>query len=456
MTCHVLIGHLGNIEPTVSGSAGEVVTNVHLATVDGRLEHGVGKTLRDLNDVGVCPTEIGVDLLLFAALVHAADTRIARATESQDTWTREIRIVTPVSAPERWSACAELLAEMLNFLSGDLWCLEFVARPAAFGSLRPSKPTSVAQAFDQVSLFSGGLDSLIGAIDVLERGATPLLVSHASEGATSDAQGTCFDGLTKHYATRTFSRVRAWITFQEGLVSDVRAESTTRGRSFLFIALGVAAGTGLGQAFALAVPENGLIALNVPLDVLRLGSLSTRTTHPFYLARWNDLLTALGISGVVQNPYWNRTKGEMVTECLNGALLKQLVPASMSCSSPAKARWQGQKGHGSEHCGYCLPCLIRRAAIEKAWGRGHDPTTYTLADLRNHALDTNQSEGQQVRSFQMGIARLKSKPGIENFLIHKPGSLRDEASRLPELAAVYRRGMEEVGELLSGVTATPS
>ena len=63
--------------------------------------------------------------------------------------------------------------------------------------------------------------------------------------------------------------------------------------------------------FTHKVPENGLIAVNVPLDPLRLGALSTRTTHPFYIARWNDALDALGITGRIENPYWDRTKGEM-------------------------------------------------------------------------------------------------------------------------------------------------
>jgi hypothetical protein len=103
-----------------------------------------------------------------------------------------------------------------------------------------------------------------------------------------------------------------------------------------------------------------------------------------------------------------------------------------------------------------MPCLIRRAAINKAWGSDHDPTTYALADLTNRDLDTRQSEGQQVRSFQLAIARLKSKRGIEHLLIHKPGSLRDEAAHLSALAAMYRRGIEEVGVLLSHVTAKPS
>ena len=124
----------------------------------------------------------------------------------------------------------------------------------------------------------------------------------------------------------------------------------------------------MSKAFTLRVPENGLIALNVPLDPLRLGSNSTRTTHPYYMARWNDLLTELGIEGRVENPYWDKTKGEMAAGCLNAALLAKLAPDSLSCSSPTKGRWQGL---GIEHCGYCLPCLIRRAALESAWGTGN-------------------------------------------------------------------------------------
>jgi hypothetical protein len=233
----------------------------------------------------------------------------------------------------------------------------------------------------------------------------------------------------------------------------VKREDSTRGRSFLFFALGVVAGIGLKRAFTLRVPENGLIAVNVPLDALRLGSLSTRTTHPFYIGRWNQLLSQLDISGKIDNPYWNRTKGEMVAACANQALLKELAPRSLSCAAPTKARWQK---HGTEHCGYCLPCLIRRASVEYAWGKGGDKTTYTRANLEAQPLNTLRAEGLQVRSFQYAIARLQAKPGLEKLLIHKPGSLADNPSRVEELAAVYRRGMLEVAALLKNVRTIPS
>jgi hypothetical protein len=404
--------------------------------------------LTDLKAKNVYPTEIGLDLLVTAAHVYAADTRISRATESDDAWTREIRVVVPVSDVARWNAAAPLLARTLNFLTGDRWTIQFRPRPTKFKQLVP-QPDLIAPLFTAVSLFSGGLDSLIGAIDQLEAGGVPLLVSHASEPAVSKSQDDCFELLKNHYAKSRFERLRTWMAFPQELVRNVASEDTTRGRSFLFFALGAFAGSGLRQDFVVYAPENGLIALNVPLDTLRLGALSTRTTHPFYIARWNELLGALGIPGRIENPYWNKTKGEMAAGCRNPALLKRIVPSTLSCASPTKGRWQG---HGTRHCGYCLPCLIRRASLA-AIG---DSTTYTVANLRAQVWDPRTATGEQIRSFQYAIDRLRARPGIEKLLIHKPGPLADNPAILGDLAGVYKRGLEEVGSLLSGVCTRPT
>ena len=432
----------------------EVETRLDLVVGDRSLGHGIGHALTDLSRLGVSPSEMGVDVLVLAAHVHAADTRVSRDSESQDGWTRELRLIVPVSDPDRWHAVAPTFVRLLNFLTGDRWSLGFRARPRRFARVAMTPPARLfGPTFDDLALFSGGLDSLIGAIDALEAGRTPLLISHAGEGATSDAQGTIFDALKTHYRGRAFDRLRLWMAFPDGFVRGSVGENTTRGRSFLFFALGVFAGTGLEGPFTLKVPENGLIAVNVPLDPLRLGALSTRTTHPFYIARWNDALTGLGISGRIENPYWDRTKGEMAEACANPTLLRQLTPSSLSCASPTKGRWQGL---GTQHCGYCLPCLIRRAALLKGLRPDTDPTVYTVPDLAAQVLDTRQSEGVQVRSFQLAIERLRARPALAPILIHKPGPLFDESpQRQAALADVYRRGLEEVGALLTGVRTRP-
>lgn len=455
MRRHCIIGRFGRGDRArVPTADDEVATRLNLVASERWLDHGIGRALDDLAELGVFPSEVGLDLLVLAAHVHAADTRIARATESQDDWTREIRIVVPVSDPDRWVTAAPVLERMLDFVTGDRWFTHFRTRPRGFAAAVPRKPSRlIPPPFDSLALFSGGLDSLIGTIDALVAGRIPLLVSHAGEGATSNAQQTCFHALKKHYRRRPFDRLRVWMNFPNGLVHGVDKENSTRGRSFLFFAIGVLAGTGFDGTFTLRVPENGFIAINVPLDPLRLGALSTRTTHPFYMARWNDLLATLGIAGRLENPYWNKTKGEMVSACRNRALLTRLVSSSLSCSSPTKGRWRRR---GIEHCGYCLPCLIRRAAIETGLGPGADPTTYTVQDLSAQILDTRKAEGQQVRSFQFAVERLRARPDLARFLIHNQGPLSDRPpAHLDDLAGVYRRGMDEVAALLAGVRAEP-
>lgn len=190
----------------------------------------------------------------------------------------------------------------------------------------------------------------------------------------------------------------------------------------------------------------------MPLDPLRLGSLSTRTTHPFYMTRWNDLTAKLGIPGRVENLYWDKTKGEMVAACANKKLLSNIIPSAISCSSPTKGRWQGR---GIGHCGYCVPCIIRRAALLKGLNNS-DPTTYSIPDLTARILDTLQAEGQQIRSFLFAIEQLQTNPGLAKLLIHKPGPLSNEIhTNLEALASVYQRGMNEIAALLAGVRTQP-
>jgi hypothetical protein len=450
MTRHLIQGHYGSADRANLAAAGadEKPTRFDLVAYDKVLDFGIGAALTDLKAKKVFPSEIALDLVVIAAQVYAADTRISRATESDDEWTREIRVVVPVSDIARWNAAIPVLERMLNFLTGDRWTIQFRPRPTRFAQIVPQADLIVPP-FTGVSLFSGGLDSLIGAIDQLQAKCVPLLVSHAGEPAVSKAQDDCFEPLKEHYARLPFERLRTWMAFPKNFVRNVGSEESTRGRSFLFFALGVFAGTGLRRNFVMNAPENGLIALNVPLDTLRLGALSTRTTHPFYIARWNDLLGILEIPGRIENPYWEKTKGEMVQGCANPALLKQLVSVTLSCASPAKGRWQG---HGTQHCGYCLPCLIRRASLASIT----DPTIYTVPNLRAQIWDPQTATGEQIRSFQYAVEQLRARPGIERLLIHKPGPLTDNPKALGALAAVYRRGLEEVGSLLSGVRTRPS
>ena len=64
---------------------------------------------------GIHPSDRAIDLAILAATVTAADTRISRATESQDSWTREIDLYVPVKEPDVWQAHAALIERILQF-----------------------------------------------------------------------------------------------------------------------------------------------------------------------------------------------------------------------------------------------------------------------------------------------------------------------------------------------------
>lgn len=437
--------------PVATSRLDTQTTDINFLSDQGYLNVGLGQALIALNSLGLTPSEKSVDLALLAAAVTAADTRISRG-DAQDAWTREIDVYLPVDDPQLWSSLAPLIVNLLNFLTGDRWGVHFRPRPALGRGLAPEQthlrmvnPTSVC-------LFSGGLDSFIGAIDLFSEGQAPLLVSHYWDGLTSSYQTGCAELLTAHFG-RSLEHVRARVGFPSGMIDD-KGEDTLRGRSFLFFSLAAMAADAVGGDVIIHVPENGLISLNVPLDPLRVGSLSTRTTHPYYMARFDELLCGLGIRARLVNPYAFMTKGEMARQCRDQAFLEQTAGSTMSCSSPLSRRYDPDPAEREpKHCGRCVPCLIRRAALHEAFGS--DDTPYRIADLHAQVLDTNKAEGEHVRSFQLALARLARKPGRARFDIHQPGPLIDYPDRLPDYEAVYKRGLSEVGRLLRGVQARP-
>ncbi|MFK4724714.1 hypothetical protein ABIE89_005814 [Bradyrhizobium niftali] len=454
MTAYGLIGHMGPADqPAQLAGRWQAQFPVDLLNGSRTLGYGMGLVVRSLGKLDVYPSDVGIDVLVLAAMVHAADTRINRVQTSQDGWTRELGISVPVSNPELWTGQRALVEKMLRFLTGDHWTVSFRARPEGMADF-VRRPVAVLQdhGFDSVALFSGGLDSLIGAIDRLQQGSYPLFVSHGGDGAISKPQKDLFMDVASAYRSddREPRRIRLGMSFTGNIAPGVGREESTRGRSFLFIAIAAMAGSGLGRRFSLEVPENGLIALNVPLDAVRLGSLSTRTTHPFYLRRWNQLLSQIAIDGVIVNRYWDKTKGEMMDGCLNQDLLRALAGDSLSCAHPAAGRWVKSATGRHTHCGHCVPCLIRQAAFDHAWGRGNDPTGYRI-DIHQNRLSTQTAEGKQVRAFQYAVARLEGRPDLARILVHKPGPLIEDLADLDGLAGVYSRGITEVGELLRDV-----
>jgi hypothetical protein len=210
----------------------------------------------------------------------------------------------------------------------------------------------------------------------------------------------------------------------------------------MFLGLGVAVASGLG-AQRLIVPENGLISLNVPLTNSRLGSFSTRTTHPFLISLVREILASLGLAMEIELLYRFRTKGEMLAQCSNQSMIARGLRATMSCSHPGANRFAAKDPN--LHCGYCFPCIIRRAAIRASARR--DPTDYAFKDL---GQPLSAKRGSDLRSVKIALDRYRRRPPrLADVLASGPLPVTDDDLR--EYLGVFRRGIDEVREFIARI-----
>ena len=207
MRRHSIIARLGPADRArvEIHTAGSVATQVRFIDGERRFGYGIGQAIDRLTERGIIPSETAVDLMLLAAAANAADTRISRSTESQDSWTREIDLYIPVLDPARWSALAPLIVRTLNFLTGDRWDVFFRDRHRQYTELVRRPRELLPSPHTSVSLFSGGLDSFIGAIDLLAAGENPLFMSHYWDASTS-SQEMCAHRIGAVYGDRAPAR----------------------------------------------------------------------------------------------------------------------------------------------------------------------------------------------------------------------------------------------------------
>jgi 7-cyano-7-deazaguanine synthase in queuosine biosynthesis len=402
----------------------------------------VHEFLTALKKLKLEPSELAMDLLVIACTMYAADTRIERKIYADDSWTRMIDLFIPVSNQAFWHTQKGLLQRIFRFLTGDIWELNFRERsdPSLVLSPRGNRQQyKMPYQTDTVCLFSGGMDSLIGAIDLLEQGIQPLLVGHSKSNDVAPYQENCYNAIKTHYTTLAPEKIYAFVRVPKNNLFGSE-DHTERGRSFLFLTLGSICASALQQQSRLIVPENGMISLNIPLTPLRVGSHSTRTTHPHYFSMMQELFNNMQSGVVIQNPYQFKTKGEMLMECSNNALVAQTE--SMSCSHPS-GRWEGQ---GNGHCGYCVPCIIRQAAFKAAGLTDRFP--YRRNIFAPTGVVIKKAEGADILAFKYQIEKIRQKPAFLTAAIRSTGPLRDDVTPYVE---VYKRALDEVENLLEPI-----
>lgn len=332
------------------------------------------------------------DLLEIAAAVFAADTSTRRGDATRPDlgagWRRSFTFSIPVIRQDIWSMpeMNEALIDAVSFLTGDEVRFSFTKKPGASGRQYPLLDDNTATPFpaSEVILFSGGLDSLAGAMDRLANSADRVvLVSREGRTKETPRQKMLGRHLSRQFSGRVlharFKAARRW-----GRGSD----RTQRSRSLLFAALGYVHARVFG-APKISFYENGIISHNLPISPQIIGTMATRTTHPAALSKLARILDVLadatGQSRIeLANPFRWLTKTEVV-ERLDAAGGAQLISRAVSCTS--------LHGRSREvtHCGACSQCLDRRFAVFAAGLEEHDPASAYQTDVFVGGRDTDRS-----------------------------------------------------------------
>lgn len=301
-----------------------------------------------------------LDLLEIAAYVFAADRltrRGSREAVEYQSWSRRMRFVVRVRDYDFWSTpdVREALTSVLCFATGD------DDYDFTFQDGHATPPTNLFDREDfsivsdgnlAIMLFSGGIDSLAGAVGKLEHSDDHIcLVSHLSQPGTIRTQRALASALKENYR----GRVSAY-EFKTNLQGVVRKEESQRTRSFLYGSIAFALAKAFDQDHFL-IFENGVTSLNFSRREDLLNARASRTTHPQTVGRLGALFSIIAEQSFrIETPFLWLTKTDVV-QYLKETEQRRLLPSSVSCSRISNA------GPNATHCGECFQCVDRRIGI---------------------------------------------------------------------------------------------
>jgi 7-cyano-7-deazaguanine synthase in queuosine biosynthesis len=388
--------------------------------------------------------DVLMDLLEIAVYVFGADQATGRGgpSDTRRLWRRRFQFHIPVRRPELWSRVdvTAALVEVLSFLSDDDYA--FVFRELEHV---PSEQLYLGHlgdqfAADEVVLFSGGLDSLGGAIEEALVGRRRVaLISHDSGSKRKAQIAHLAAEVAARAAPGAVRHVPVWATKREA----VGREYTQRTRSFLYAALATTVASMMGLD-RIRFYENGVTSLNLPIAPQVVGGRATRTTHPQVIEGFAQLFaTILGKRFAVENPFLWHTKTDVVR------LIKEqgggpFIAKAVSCSKTVEAT----KLH--THCGKCSQCIDRRlATLAAGLTDDEDPAEMYKVDLLTGERPFGETRAM-AESFLRRASRLRDISDLDFFTeypevtraLRHVGLSSDTAGQ--QLVALHRRHAEDM------------
>jgi hypothetical protein len=313
------------------------------------------------------------DALLLAAAVEFCDRSLRRPSW---TWGRNIILRLPVHDSGSWKAAAvtNTVTEALNFLTGDLWTLDFRERKRK-EPLRHQRPLNLPLNANAVMPFSDGLDSwCVGTLFECNRDAELVRVRVLSRkvGRRPSDREQPFASIPYDVRTRTNN--------QPG--------SSGRHRGFKFALIsGIAAY--LAKVDTIMMPESGQGALGPALVPVGRAYTDYRT-HPLFTAKMERFLTALfGCRIHYDFPRLRNTKGETLRDAVAVSADSEVWKKTRSCwQHNGRVSVDGKR----RQCGVCAACMLRRLSVHAA-GFEEASQTYVWENLRSPSFAAGAALG---------------------------------------------------------------
>jgi hypothetical protein len=297
-----------------------------------------------------------------------------------------------------------------------------------------------------VLLFSGGLDSLGGAVQEAVAGKRSVaLVSHRSAPKIASRQKTLLEDLQRHCPAKKLFHVPVWVNKDKPLGK----EYTQRTRSFLYASLAAVVARIFGLP-RIRFYENGVVSINLPISPQVVGGRATRTTHPQVLNGFADLFSAIFEQPfAVENPFSWMTKTQ-VLRSIRDAGCGDLIKNTVSCTHV----WEMTTL--KTHCGVCSQCIDRRfATLSAGCPDSEDPEEMYDVDLLRGERAAGESR-TMLESYVGAARRVKNMSDATFFTefgeVHRVTrhvrgmKVDDAAGRILDL---YRRHATEVCEAIA-------
>lgn len=382
---------------------------------------------------------LALDLAEIAVALYISDIAVVRG--KGDEWTRNVNLLVPVREVGFWDEAAGDLRGLLYALTRDNFHLSFYQRPT--DSDEPDEPTATAPRVlpDCLCMLSGGMDSLAGAVTLQNAERQPIYsMHHSGNPAVRKAQDKVIRTLGRHWPDR-FTTASYRVAPHTSAVSlpfppAEEREPSRRGRSLLFMTMAMvtAQAWGLDEVYMF---ENGILSAALPMTPARMGSMSTRSTHPTLLMMFNALCERAGLSPRISNPFIYQTKSDLIRDVLRPALAPAEIEATVSCWSTGRAQRQ---------CGGCIPCLLRRIGMLHAGLPDGaymtdplgEPARYIGADAYGNLVDLLRNAREMLEGSDSEI--LRARPGLLG--------LETAGISSTEMIRMFRRHAEQLKAVL--------